>query len=114
MPSRSSRGPKQSGERGCASGPPLPDVIGDPTNGEIGIGVRNDDRHVRRGVELSGPEGSADACVTATYRNEMHDSGPPQRLGVELLPLCIDRDCRSAAEFELIGEPRCGTTTSAA
>jgi len=41
------------------------DVVRDPADGEVRVGVGDDDRHVSGGVELTGAERGADTGVAA-------------------------------------------------
>ena len=53
------------------------DVVRDPADGEVGVGVGDDHRHLGCAVELAGPQRGADARVAAADGNQVH--GTPIR-----------------------------------
>ncbi len=49
------------------------EVVGDAADGEVRVGVRDDHRHVHRGVEFPRAESGGDTGVTAADDCEMHE-----------------------------------------
>ena len=52
------------------------DVVGDAADGEVRVGVLQDHRDVRGGVELAGPQGRADPGVAAADHDQVHGTAP--------------------------------------
>jgi len=53
------------------------DVVGDAADGEVRVGVRDDDADLGAGVELAGPQGGADPGVAAAGHDQVHGWIPP-------------------------------------